>query len=682
MPEEPRPSFLTLLRLRFFIILILFLGALLFLFAFYTIRKSKSNMLEVMEKEGKALLESLVLASQNTVKANALIEEVVIERLSDVNTLVDEWEASHKLSPSKLSEITSESNLFKIDILDSRGKILKSSNVTDYSFYRDSSGASLPEFRDVIQGKRSNTIIEIKNPEKSWEEKFGLVTRRGIGKGAVASFIPTGLIDYFQKEIGIGYLIQQISQQQGIEYIVLQSPEGIVLASKKVEKLLKLENDEFLMQVLSTQETRSRLTNFENKEVLEIVKGFVSEPYPPGVFRVGLSLDDYKELSQSYQRQTIILTLIGLMLGVLLLGLVFVNQSYSVLQKSYSRIKSLTGNILEGMESAVVAIDSAGKIILINKVAEGIFGLTKEKAQNQSYESFFSRDECFLKETLTKGRLSKKTETILKNYSGENRNLIVATSTFQNERNEIQGAVAVIQDITELKKLEEERKKSERLSALGDLAAGVAHEIRNPLNAIYIGAQRLETEFSPKLDKKDYREIVKTIITESQRLEKIVKDFLGLARAQKLNLKKVKLNQFLGEIINVAELEAGAKKLELVKKIKSLPEAMIDEAELKKAFLNIVLNAVQATNSGGRIGFETCFVEKENKALIKISDTGPGIASQDLHKIFQPYFTTKKEGTGLGLAITHRVISDHKGTIEVESELGKGTTFIIKLPLS
>ena len=674
-------KFLVNIRLSYVIIITLLLALILFLIAFFGIEKSKSNMLKVMEKEGIALLGSLILAGQNTIRANALVEEIVGERLLNIAHLVDRAEKEAKIDNSKLQEIVEASNLLRIDILDQQMNLIYSSDPHDKEIYQDTTTLVIPMLQSILDEGESEVAFGIEAKTLLAEKSYAAAIQRSKGKGAVVVVTSAAYMESFKKEIGIGYLIQKISQEGGVEYIVLQSREGIVLASKKVEKMLKIEEDSFLQEVLSTNQAKSRVAPFEGGDVLEVVKPFISEEIPSGIFRIGLSLEGYREVASSYQHQMILFSIILFILGLLMIGIVIVNQNYFVLDRSYKQIKTLTGNILEGMHSAVVAVDKNGKIIMFNRLAEEIFSTNKENVLNHEYESIFPNDDCLLRQTLEKERTTRDVEREFRTFSGEDKFLIIGTSCLFDEKKEFNGAVSVVHDVTELRKYEEEAKRAERLLALGNLAAGVAHEIRNPLNAISITAQRLKSEFVPQKGEDEYITFTKTILNEIKRLDNIINQFLGLAKAQRLNLTLTNMNAFLDELVNLISIEAKEKNILLTKRIENLPEIKIDAEEMKKALLNIMRNGVQATPPGKAIKIEGVKDDSQNQIVIRIEDSGPGIPKENLSKIFQPYFSTKEKGTGLGLSIAYRIISDHKGKVEVESKLGKGTVFTVKLPI-
>ncbi len=682
MASFPTTRFLANIRLKYVVIITLLLALIFFLIVIFGIQKSKSNMLRVMEKEGMALLESLILASQNAVRANALVEELVGERLRDIAGLVNRMEKDGKIDNSKLEDMVKKSNLLRIDILDQRMNLKYSSHILDKDIYQDSTTSVIPSVRSILEEKEENVVFGIEAKSLLAEKSYASAVKRSKAKGAVVVVASASYLESFKKEIGIGYLIQKISQQSGVEYILLQSMEGIVLASRRVERMVKIEEDPFLKSALSEEVAKSRVTPFEGEDVLEVVKPFESEEIPSGIFRIGLSLKGYNKVASSYQKQMILFSIILFFLGLLTIGIVIINQNYSILDRSYKEIKTLTGNVLEAMHSAVVAVDEESKIVMLNRLAEDLFGISKDHAVGQDYDSIFPDDPCLLTQTLKKRRTTRDVETEFRTLSGENKVLIIGTSCLFDEEKRFKGAVAVIHDITELKKYEEEAKRAERLSALGNLAAGVAHEIRNPLNAISITVQRLKSEFVPQKDKEEYISFIKTVLDEIKRLDNIINQFLSLAKAQKLNLVPTDMGKFLNEVTDLAEIEANQKDIQLTRKIDSLPEIRIDADELKKALLNIMLNGIQAMPSSGELRVSSYLDDSQRNIMIEIKDSGAGIPRENLSKIFQPYFSTREKGTGLGLSIAYRIISDHKGKIGVKSEKGKGTTFTIKLPIT
>lgn len=230
--------------------------------------------------------------------------------------------------------------------------------------------------------------------------------------------------------------------------------------------------------------------------------------------------------------------------------------------------------------------------------------------------------------------------------------------------------------------IEEQLRRAERLSALGEMSAMLAHEIRNPLGSIRGTAEILRDDFSPGDRKFEFLEI---LIKETDRLNRVVEDFLRLARPLEVEKKRCDLAAELREIVALQENEARARGVRLSLEGGDAPPVAGDTERLRQAFLNLILNGLQATGEGGSVTVRLAMLGAHGDTPagveITVSDTGRGIDPTQREKIFTPFFTTKEGGTGLGLVITQRIVEAHGGTIDLESEPGRGTTFRVWLPV-
>jgi two-component system sensor histidine kinase HydH len=223
---------------------------------------------------------------------------------------------------------------------------------------------------------------------------------------------------------------------------------------------------------------------------------------------------------------------------------------------------------------------------------------------------------------------------------------------------------------------EEQLRLADRLSALGELSAGMAHEIRNPLGSIKGAVEILKDDYGPDDAKYEFIQILQK---ETERLNRIVQEFLGFARPKQPEFRVADVNEAVESVLTLIMQEARKTGVTVEKKLdRSIGKRNLDPGMLKQAFLNLVLNAIQAMPQGGVLTVESGL---RNDAIeVKISDTGEGITEEHRKKLFNPFFTTKKNGTGLGLAITYRIIENHRGRIDVASEPGKGSTFTVRIP--
>ena len=257
------------------------------------------------------------------------------------------------------------------------------------------------------------------------------------------------------------------------------------------------------------------------------------------------------------------------------------------------------------------------------------------------------------------------------------------------------GAMAIFwvqaRHLAERRRLEAAVAHEQRLSAMGNLAAGVAHEIKNPLNAISMGLQRLRMEFAPAAPeaRQEYTRFTRIVEAEVSRLDTIVNQFLTLARPIRLTLADEPLAPVLKEVLALLSPQASAQGVNLVEELQLAgTRAPIDRQQITQAIMNVLLNAIQAMPKGGTLTVRAAVTARPTGsatgsgpiARIVITDTGPGIPPANLDRIFEPYFTTKEGGTGLGLALTHRIILEHRGSIQADNEPGHGARFVIDLP--
>ena len=247
--------------------------------------------------------------------------------------------------------------------------------------------------------------------------------------------------------------------------------------------------------------------------------------------------------------------------------------------------------------------------------------------------------------------------------------------------------VAFNQMTQKLRQSQQELVEAERLATAGQMAAAFAHDIRNPLSSIKMMVQLLRKRVQPGEENQKY---IRSIIEEIDRLNAIVKSMMDFARPMELNLQTGDVNSVLLEVLNFMEAKLSHHRITLVKQLsKDIPLIMLDADKLKQVFINVILNAIQSMPNGGELTIATKLFDwktssaakrTHSKILVEISDTGVGIPEENRARLFEPFFTTKTEGTGLGLTNARRIIQQHSGDIEVQSNVGEGTTVVISLP--
>jgi signal transduction histidine kinase len=257
-----------------------------------------------------------------------------------------------------------------------------------------------------------------------------------------------------------------------------------------------------------------------------------------------------------------------------------------------------------------------------------------------------------------------------------------STSPLFNEKGEVIGSVMVARDVTNQKRMEEQLLVTDRLASIGELASGIAHELNNPLTSVIGFSQLLMAGEVPA----DIREDLATIYSEAQRAAVIVKNLLTFARKHAPVKQMSQVNIVIDDVLRLRAYEEKVNNIEVEKHLaNNLPEIMMDHFQIQQVFLNIIVNAEFAMLEAHNRGKLVITTEKADGILrITFTDDGPGISKENMKSIFNPFFTTKEvgKGTGLGLSICHGIVTEHRGQISAKSELGKGATFIVELPLN
>jgi len=354
--------------------------------------------------------------------------------------------------------------------------------------------------------------------------------------------------------------------------------------------------------------------------------------------------------------------------------------SGSVLEAT--RAKTYLSLILENMSSGVAVVDKKGAITHFNKVAGEITGFSPDDALGKSCQLLLDdpeKPELSLLTTLKTEKPINKKEKILLCKSGDKKPVLFSTSIILDEKEELLGAVEIFEDLTELKTLQEEVRRHQTLVELGEMAASIAHEIRNPLGGIGGFATLLERDLAGDEAK---LKLLRRIIKGINELHKLTSDVLIYTRKMEPNIVSVNLKNALQEAISLIKMEAEEAnvKIEYLYPKENI-EVEIDIDLLKRMMLNLMKNAVHAMPQGGKLTIDLSWQLLHNRFKVTVKDDGLGIEKDNLDKIFNPFFTTSSKGTGLGLAMVRRMVEAHKGSISVKSEIGQGTEFNITLPI-
>jgi two-component system, NtrC family, sensor histidine kinase PilS len=333
-------------------------------------------------------------------------------------------------------------------------------------------------------------------------------------------------------------------------------------------------------------------------------------------------------------------------------------------------LSELHESIVHSISSGLLTIDGARRITFLNRSGEEIMGVRVGQVEGEPLAARFPDLAAAL------GRPQPgRGESLVRRADGETRLLGYSVAPLMDAGTPASpGYVIVFQDLTPFREMEEAMRRNDRLAAVGKLAAGLAHEIRNPLASMCGSIELLG--HAPGLAEKE-RRLMEIVLREGERLEALVRDFLGFARPQEPQLTEIDLASQLEEALAIFRGDLANRELTLGAEVESQVFVRADPAQLKQVVWNLLTNAADATSAGGRVSVR--LFRLGARAVLEVEDTGVGISNDDLPHIFDPFFTTKEKGTGLGLALVHRLIERHAGRIEVRSEQGSGTTFRIEL---
>lgn len=396
---------------------------------------------------------------------------------------------------------------------------------------------------------------------------------------------------------------------------------------------------------------------------------------------VGLDMKEFDRTLHRLQLQIVMLSLAMLLVGLggwFSLSLV---QGFRISQKTLEDVQAFTSLLIAKLPVGVIATDTAGRISTWNQSVVQLTGISNtlvtgkkpHEVLPQPLAAFFQENE-----EAEEPQAPGQEQSIRMVFGSRRCELLCHPLLITDSQHHYLGKVLLLSDVTAIRSLEQKMRENERLAAVGRMAGGVAHEVRNPLSSIKGLALLLKNKFVAGSQEQDTADL---LIQETERMNRTITEMLSFSRPTALRLGRVDLAALLERSLQLIKAEAADNRIETSLAVQpNLWPVWGDVDRLQQVMMNVLLNATQAMEQGGKL--MVTLGNREERVELRISDSGIGIAADLLPQVFYPYFTTKQGGTGIGLAISQKIIIDHGGSIEMESEPGKGTTVIILLPAS
>lgn len=553
-------------------------------------------------------------------------------------------------------------------------------------------------------------VLAVQNTRREKHAMVQILHAKGVALiRAVEAGARTGMMGMMWGEEQIQQLLEETGSLPDVKYMAVVNEESVVVAHSDPAKIGKpFRPNRQLVHLGPDLKENWELVNLDNgQRVFEVhrhfrplragagngfghMRGMMRNQWPKGqghwfapenrqhlLIVAGLDVAPFEAAIRTEVRTTVIFSVILLLLGFGGFVSLFWMQSYRIAKRSLQDTSAFADEVVTHLPVGLIATDNQGRITFFNEAAEKITGLQPQTAVGREPDTLLPMQLCGLTQMLEKGATIVEQEMNCMFDDGRSVPLSVSGTCIVNEEGYFVGQVLILRDLREVRRLQAEIRRQEKLAALGGLAAGVAHEIRNPLSSI----KGLATYFAAQFEAgSEAKEATGVMIQEVDRLNRAITELLDFARPTDLKPVPTDIEPLISRSIQLIQQDAATRDVQIQKQIDDeLCMTMIDPDRVTQCLLNIYMNALQAMPEGGHLNVG-CRLEQSDQLCIAVSDTGQGIPPDQLNKIFDPYFTTKNKGTGLGLAIVHKIVEAHQGTILVESFSGQGTTVKLVFP--
>lgn len=502
-------------------------------------------------------------------------------------------------------------------------------------------------------------------------------------------------------------LLMETAEQPDIDYLIVTDTQGTILADSDPLRIGAIYGQDLDLAKIAGSEKPAwrQVPNNEGADSFEVYRRFAPTPGPLPRFHdnlparlphelreapafagsgphgliifVGLDMGPIIAAHGEDRRNTIWMAVVFLLIGCAGIISLLLAQGYRTVRSSLSRIKAFSDSLVMNMPIGLVATDASGRLSAFNQTAEAILKRTAAEVLGKPADEILPEGCRELFRTLDAERRLIERAFDCTVEEGRTIPIEIIATTLCEESGAFVGHVLLFRDMTEIRHLEEEVARSRRLASLGNLAAGVAHEIRNPLSSIKGFATWFRERYR---DNPEDRETADVMIREVDRLNRVITQLLEFARPLTMHRRPASLHDLIRHSLKMVEGEVQAKRIVVETNLSpEVGEIPLDADRMTQVLLNLLQNAIGAMEEGGLLRIS--LGRRDEKGVrITVADNGVGIPKEDLPRVFDPYYTTRPSGTGLGLAIVHKIVEAHGGEVRLESEPGRGTTATVLMP--
>lgn len=534
-----------------------------------------------------------------------------------------------------------------------------------------------------------------RNLDRQQKRALALLRSQGVTLlRSLEASVRMGIRSGHWREDSVGRLIQEMARDADVAYIYLFNPRGIIVHASDPARVGR--HAQWTPALDDERQVKSRIRTLHGgRRIYELAKLYAPFRTLPPDLRdnrpgtrhmhagdtvvLGLNMTFYEAARRQDLRHAVIMAAILLVVGSGTLFFIFVTQNYYLVDRALKESRDYTRQVVRSMANGLLSVDAEGRITSWNQLALDLLGLSEPQLRGRRLETILDFEATGIGRALYQCRPSLDREIRYRRGAGDEIPLGISASPILADDNLCNGAVVILRDLRQIKRLEENVRRNERLAALGRLAAGVAHEIRNPLSSIRGFAQYLRHVLRDRPDARQYADV---IIREMDRINRVVGDLLTFARPRKIEARPADVRDLVDHVARLVQADAGARRIGIEKQV--APDArrvVLDAAQITQALLNLALNALQAVDQEGTIVIGAH--HGAGGVHLWVQDDGPGIPAETREKVFDPFFTSRETGSGLGLAIVHKIAQNHGGEVHIQSPppgLERGCRVEIILP--